>query len=165
MHMWNQKKSQGPLQERKKAKASRGFKTIVAISTFMLWQQMFLENPKKCTEPNLILLLGQLPHTREHCIITFSFGCLQAFDHNVPQHRKSATRSPSCCYGWCAIVDFCWKWWNLHVKYSCSTTTMDDGCCTLRDWLWMRTLCVSEIIHPSSMSYVFRKKRMNCSMQ
>jgi len=84
---------------KEKAKASRGFKTIVAISTFRLWQQMFLENPKKCTEPNLILLLGQLPHTREHCIITFSFGCLQAFDHNVPQHRKSATRSPSCCYG------------------------------------------------------------------
>jgi hypothetical protein len=77
---------------------------------------MFLENPKECTQPNHILLLGQLPHTREHSIITFSYGCLQAFDHNVLQHIKSATRSPSYCYGWCAIVDFCWKWWNCMLS-------------------------------------------------
>jgi hypothetical protein len=98
--------------------------------------------PKKCTQLNLILLLGQLPHTREHCIITFSFGCLQAFDHNVPQHIKSATRSPSYCYGWCAIVDFCWKWWNcmlsthvwglqllMMVLYSERLTLNDNSMC------------------------------------
>jgi hypothetical protein len=108
---------------------------------------MFLENPKKCTQPNLLLLLGQIPHTREHCIITFSFGCWQAFDHNVPQHIKSATMSPSYCYGWCAIVDFCWKWWNCmlstHVRLQLWMVVLYSEALSLND----NSMCVW--IHPS----------------